>query len=53
MCIIKSYQKTVETIDFKNISNIVDLEYLIYILDKNIDIEEFCKENKDDNDYGR
>ena len=31
MCIIKSYQKTVEKID----------------------IEEFCKENKDDNDYGR
>lgn len=53
MCIIKSYQKTVETIDFKNISNIVDLEYLIYILDKNIDVEEFYKENKDDNDYGR
>ena len=31
MCTIKSYQKTVETID----------------------IEEFYKENKDDNDYGR
>ena len=44
MCTIKSYQKTVKTIDFKNLSNIVDIEYFIYIIDKNIDIEEFCKE---------